>query len=187
MTRIGNRNAAKPFNTHTVNVSEHTVSIEIKPDVFAIIDVDDLDLVKSYRWSLQKSKVAYTHAYSNGRWVLMHRLIMSAKNGETVDHVNGCGLDNRRSNLRMASSTENGRNRRKQPGTSSKWKGVTKPKRGKWIAGISYGGKRYHLGSFSEEADAAQAYNFAAAIHFGPFAVFNEAEQIDESFFKHQG
>lgn len=89
-----------------------------------------------------------------------------------VDHVNGNKLDNRRCNLRIASSNQNYWNRRK-PGSqaSSKLKGVTwHAQCGKWQAAISINGRSRYLGLFSSENDAHAAYATAAKQLHGQFA-----------------
>lgn len=97
-----------------------------------------------------------------------------------IDHINRNRLDNRIENLRLASRRENLRNMtvRSDP-KSSKWKGVSwAPNANKWRAYIkSADRKRKHLGYFPDEADAAQAYNFAAVQYFGEFAALNYTDQ----------
>ena len=92
-----------------------------------------------------------------------------------TDHRDGCGLNNQRHNLRTATRTQNNQNRKSLNG-SSRFTGVCKNNRdGKWKAYICVNKKRNHLGYFSSECDAAQAYNFAAIDAFGEFARLNVA------------
>lgn len=94
------------------------------------------------------------------------------------DHIDGDGLNNQSTNLRIANPSQNGANRKKQVRTSSRFKGVALHKNaGKWQAQIQSIGARGYLGLFREEFDAAQAYNFAALEAFGEFARLNEAER----------
>ena len=51
--------------------------------------------------------------------VKMHRLIMNASAGVQVDHANGDGLDNRRSNLRLCTHVENMHNSGKYKNNTS--------------------------------------------------------------------
>jgi hypothetical protein len=100
----------------------------------------------------------------------MHQLITG---WPLTDHINGNGLDNRRANLRPASAEENQRNQRKTHGTS-RYKGVCWFKATKrWHAQIRTGGKRHHLGFYTEEVEAALAYDAAARNLFGDFAAVN--------------
>lgn len=72
---------------------------------FAIVDDTDFELVNKYKWYLV-SGYART-----ARGLFMHRLIMSPKEGNTIDHLNHNRLDNRKSNLRECSLSENLRNK----------------------------------------------------------------------------
>jgi hypothetical protein len=104
---------------------------------------------------------------------LAFRLMTGAMPKEHVDHINGVTGDNRWSNLREASQSENLRNM-KVRGGASKYKGVTKNGKG-WMARITSKelGQKY-LGSFTCEKEAALAYNYAALKHFGSFARLNQ-------------
>jgi len=101
--------------------------------------------------------------------------------GFLVDHINRDKLDNRRSNLRLATPSDNEANKRKrrtqgdgQP--SSKYKGVnkTKTKERPWRAIITVERRQIALGKFADEIDAAKAYNKAALHYYGEFAFINE-------------
>lgn len=111
----------------------------------------------------------------------MHRILMDAPESFCVDHINGNGLDNRKQNLRLCSTSENAKNKRKTDRKkSSHYKGVYKfdgYKNKKWIAKIILDGESKWLGNFREEAAAAVAYNFAAEKYFGEFAKFNVIEE----------
>lgn len=93
-----------------------------------------------------------------------------------VDHINGNGLDNRRSNLRLATAFQNLANMAIRPHTSQ-YKGVSYYKHRtsykKWVAEIRCNRKRVRLGAFESEIEAARAYNEAAKNLFGEFARLN--------------
>lgn len=82
-----------------------------------------------------------------------------------VDHINGDSLDNRLSNLRLATTTENMWNVSEALSTSkSGTRGAYQHKQtGNWIAEISINGKRQHLGVFKTQDEASLAYEQAAS------------------------
>ena len=100
---------------------------------------------------------------------------MKTKANEIVDHINHNGLDNRRANLRIATASQNNANSRRGMNRGrSKYKGVWwDEKAGKWRAGIKCQGKCIHLGMFDDEIEAAKAYDRAAGLYHGEFAVLN--------------
>jgi len=137
----------------------------------AIVDEADWERVGKHSWHLFPSRNTFYAA----RWVrvFMHREVMQAET--PLDHKNGNGLDNRRSNLRPASGSQNAQNQQKwsRP-TSSRFKGVHWNKRDKkWIARIGVEKRRINLGSFHDEEDAARAYDAAAKQYFGEYARLN--------------
>lgn len=138
----------------------------------AIIDSVDLPLVSECAWRAQKGKSGTYYAAANGG-KLLHRVLLGSPKGLLVDHENGDGLDNRRSNLRVCNNAENTRNQRKRLGVTSKFKGVTS-RHGQWVAAIQKNGRKVHLGSYTSEELAAKQYDRAARLMFGRFAKTNE-------------
>ena len=102
---------------------------------------------------------------------MMHRFLLDAPVGLVVDHINHDGLDNRRSNLRLATYAQNAANRRRGK-TNSGYKGVTWTGTA-WSAAAFVRGKRRHLGTFGTPADAARAYDRAIQNEYGEFACTN--------------
>lgn len=153
------------------------VQIPLSRGFVALIDESDLPIVQPYRWhALVRRGVVYAGACpQKTERVLMHRLLTGAGKGVIVDHANHNGLDNRRSNLRMASQAQNQGNQRVQKTGRkvSKFKGVS-ANRASWYAEIQVRGKRYRLGCFQTEEDAARAYDQAAQAAFGEFACTND-------------
>lgn len=108
----------------------------------------------------------------------MHRMLCDTTQEQPyVDHRDGDGLNNRRSNLRRSTRSQNNRNKvNKKPGPSSRYLGVSWAKRSSmWSVQIRSGtsGQVVYVGLFKEECDAALAYNFAAEAAFGEFASYN--------------
>jgi len=100
-------------------------------------------------------------------WFYVHAVWPSGP----LDHINGDPDDNRISNLRLATHSQNNANRRLMATSTSGHKGVSWIKRkGKWRAGIQKDGRAIHLGYFEDLDDAARAYEVAATQIFGQFA-----------------
>ena len=109
-----------------------------------------------------------------GRGERVHRLIIQAKSGQEVDHRNHNGLDNRRSNLRIATRQQNGFNARKRKNSSTSFKGIWfEQMTGRYCADIKSDLGRHRIGRFSKEIDAARARDFFAAVIQGEFAHLN--------------
>jgi hypothetical protein len=144
---------------------------------FAIVDADDYEHLAKYKWYCEQDGNTFYTFRREGRKrkrVSMHRQILHAPKGLLVDHIDGNGLNNRKSNLRLCSPAQNARNKRPAPNCSSRYKGVTWHKyHKKWHVRIFKSGKSTYLGSFDDEIEAAVAYDRKAAELFGEFAYLN--------------
>lgn len=135
----------------------------------ALVDDSDCGLLACWRWCVGNR---YAQSRIKGKLVYMHRFIMQAPDGVSVDHINGNTLDNRRVNLRLATHRENMRNQKFREGRRYKgvyWRKDTQ----KWQVKIMVDGKSINLGCYSDEEMAAVAYDVAARIYFGEFARTN--------------
>ncbi len=141
----------------------------------AIVDRVDADLVAGFSWRV--TGAGYVQADRRFLYLYLHRLIAGAGPDERVDHANGDPLDNRRQNLRIATRSENAANRgpdNRRAGKSSRHKGVSWSKsKGRWLAYIHIDGRTRYIGRFSDEDEAARAYNAAALDVWGEFARLN--------------
>ena len=107
--------------------------------------------------------------------IQIHQLLLQSWPGVEIDHKSSDRFDNRHSNLRLVTRTQNNGNRRKLLGLSSRFKWVTWRKdTNKWASQIGFNHKHYHIGSFSSEEEAALAYNIKAIEFFGEFSNLNE-------------
>lgn len=143
--------------------------------------VDDLDFERfghlSWHAKLSKSRrtwYARRTIGTRGTNSFLHRLILCAEPGIQVDHINGNGLDCRRSNLRLATHQQNCCNQ-PRPRPASGFKGVNQVGRTSptWRARISFHGCYSHIGTFPTAEAAARAYDKKARELYGEFAVPN--------------
>ena len=141
-----------------------------------VATVDDADferLAAKTWWTARRGRTVYAICADG----YMHRIIMEPKPGQWTDHINHDGLDNRRENLRLCTSSQNHQNQRKTRGTS-RYKGVSLYRDGKWRAKIKKDGKQHSLGHFVNEDDAAKAYDRAAREMFGEYAHTNFGTEV---------
>ena len=146
--------------------------IVLQHEVSTMFDYGDYEKYKDKKFYLIKvGSRRYAACHSNGVRYYLHRLIMNAKSGEYTDHINRDGLDNRSSNLRLCTNSENLVNStKKNRNQTSKYKGVCWHKVGKKWQAKACG---IYLGLFVSEKEAALAYDEYMSKHFEEFAQFN--------------
>lgn len=126
---------------------------------YAKVDESDGRALVCWSWSLHSA--GYAVRTEGGRSVLMHRQIMGLEAGDPneVDHWDGDGLNNRRSNLRVAAHGPNQRNRQGPNANSTsghrgvQWNG----QRNNWKAEVRVEGRKKYLGSYDSPEAAAVA------------------------------
>jgi hypothetical protein len=146
---------------------------------FAVIDDWAWDVVQSYTWyytnpsGFRRKHGGYAHTVilPQRQSLMLHRLIIGAKPGDMVDHVNRDKLDNRLENLRFCNV---GLNNANKPSRTSKtgFRGVELDG-AVYCAYISVNRRKVRLGRFKTAPEAAQAYDEAARFWYGPHAITN--------------
>jgi hypothetical protein len=127
---------------------------------YAVVDVEDAQLA-GHRWSLGAEGYVTRRARAAGGGYLtyaLHRVILGLRHGDARegDHIDRDPLNNRRSNLRVLSHSHQMQNV-PSLGATSPHRGVSFDKaHGKWKATARAGGKRHHLGFFTDEQEAAR-------------------------------
>ncbi len=148
----------------------------------AMVDDEDYAWLNQWKWYAHKDRNTYyavrdtSHRTPKREYIRMHRLILGLKKGDgkLSDHWNHNGLDNRKSNLRLCTYSQNAQNRIPLENTASRFKGVDWQKGAKkWCASITNNGKCVHLGLFDSEIQAAKKYDETARGLFGEFAYTN--------------
>lgn len=148
-----------------------------------IIDTDDFEVVRHFKWSLTGDSSKYVGARmkkGTQTKTYLHRFLMNT-NSIHIDHINKDTLDNRRANLRESTHAQNFHNQSKRKTyakrpTSSQYKGVSLHKDGSWVSEICVDKQKIYLGKFKNERDAGIAYNNSALKYFGEFARINKIE-----------
>lgn len=144
-------------------------------------DLEDYDKIKDYCW--QKDDSGYIRTSINHKTVGMHRIVMGLSDKRShVDHKHGKQTrnDNRKSNLRIATCSQNQMNRGLQSNNTSGVTGVIfNKKSNKWEAYITANKKRICLGSFIDFDNAVNARKLAEETYFGEWSYDNSMNGID--------
>jgi hypothetical protein len=159
--------------------------IRLPKNQVAIVDDEDFDHLNQFYWRVKwnpytKSFYAYRridHGKSGTEHISMEREILGLEEGDglTADHVrSGETLNNQRSNLRVATRSQNGINARLRSDSSSGYKGVNwNSAMKRYGARIQIRGKRIWILWTHDKVEAARAYDRAAIEHHGEFAMLN--------------
>lgn len=150
--------------------------IQLGYNKFALVDEIDFKRLSNRLWSCHKG-----YAVSRGKdndevvFISMHRYILRLNSRDPeVDHVNGDRLDNRKSNLRLATRALNAANRiNRGSGSNSGYRGVYKTKNNYFTSMITHEQQQIYLGTYNDIRFAAEAYDEAARDYFGQYARLN--------------
>ena len=96
--------------TNRYEIKDSITQIYFASGDVALIDTEDIEIVSKYQWKIVGG---YARTKIDDKTISMHRLITKAEEGFVVDHINHNGLDNRKSNLRICTQSNNAMNRKK--------------------------------------------------------------------------
>jgi len=150
-----------------------TRSISKKEYKWFMIDAVDYDRVKSFKWFYTTSGYAMTVSY--GKEFMLHRVVLQVIGNCVVDHINGNKQDNRKSNLRVATSQQNSWNVKIK---NNKYRCVSKSGKNYCVT-LTHNKKRYSFKGFTSNDQAAFFYNCIIRILRGKFAVLNDTKYFD--------
>lgn len=145
-----------------------------------LVDDADYERCKSINWIIFYQPTKRHTAYAS-RWVekikgkdryewLHHFILTKPQRGLVVDHIDGNGLNNQKSNLRICTPQENMANQRIRVNNTSGCRGVHFCRREeKWVCRIGSGMKRKFIGNFKTLEAAEIAWHAAAKDTYGDF------------------
>jgi hypothetical protein len=141
----------------------------------ALVDDEDYERVMEAGPWQYSDRYAVGRPYGKQR-IYLHRFILGLTpgDGNEVDHINQDKLDDRKQNLRLCTRSQNNANRGAYRNNTSGYKCVYfDQKRGEYQAYILVNRHKIHLGRFATAKEAARAYDKAAPLYFGEFALLN--------------
>lgn len=151
---------------------DYGVGYTLKGEKF-YFDLEDYDKIKDFNWSYFNDGYLRGWDKNNKRIVYMHRLILglNTTDKKDVDHINHKKYDNRKSNLRIVSKSQNSMNTGLKNNNTSGVTGVRWNKnRNKWESYIMVNKKYIYLGLFEKFENAVKARKDAEEEYFGEYA-----------------
>jgi hypothetical protein len=148
------------------------------PLMWALVDDSDYEWLNQWRWSANRDNLTgmfYAVRHSplvDGKRTLiqMHGLILDTPKGMHTDHIDHDTLNNQRSNLRVATNSQNQGNQKLRADNKSGYKGVSwNKKEKKWAAKMIHQGKQIFVGYFVDPKEASVAHSKASKQYFGEF------------------
>jgi hypothetical protein len=141
-----------------------------------LIDTEDVERLRKYCW--YKMSTGYIGRREGKKIVLMHRTLLSPISGQCIDHINGIRTDNRKSNLRACTYSQNNMNLAIRNNNKSGVKGVSFNRfNNKWVAQIGVNHNNIRLGEFKKFEDAVEARKKAELVYFKEYSALRRNDE----------
>ena len=162
---------SKQFNKYDLS-GEYGIGYTSKGEEF-YFDLEDYDLIKEHCWHMDDKRYVKTHY--QGKHVSLHRMILNVNDPNVdIDHIKHINYDNRKSQLRIATSSQNQRNRWLQSNNTSGYPGLLWRKdKELWEVYITINKNRIYLGRSKNKEDAIQLRKEAEEKYFGEWSYNN--------------
>ena len=175
------RKEANRQRFHKTNVfnltGEYGIGYTAKGEEF-YFDLEDYDLIKDYCWRIGKHGYVETTICQRNKSIIytMHVMLLGKRQGYEIDHIYGKKNDNRKSQLRWASHSNNIKNAKTKSNNSSGCTGVSfvRGRNKCWKAYIFVNNKQKHLGYFYTKEEAIIKRKEAEKLYFGDFAPYKK-------------
>lgn len=156
----------KKYNTYDLT-GEYGIGYTLKGEPF-YFDLEDYDKIKDICWYMDTS--GYVVNKTDSKITAFHRLVMGLDESDKelqVDHIFHKTNDNRKSQLRIVSPSQNGMNKGKLTNNTSGIRGVWFNKRtNKWCAEIQFHNQKIYLGEYLALEEAAKVRKIAEEKYF---------------------
>jgi len=133
--------------------------IKLTNGKYAVVDNEEFNFLNQWKWYISNGYASRDiFIKGNRKCIYMHRLINNTKENFVTDHINRNKLDNRKSNLRNATGSQNGINRGLNKNNTSGYKGIIWRKdTKKWQVRIRVNYKTFYFGCYKNIKDAIKA------------------------------
>ena len=110
------------YKSNEIKICDTHAILTVRSKTFgmfnSLIDLEDIEKIEKYHWVIRYDKrhpKHYVESRVKGKRLHLHRYLMGVgfekyTPEKTVDHINGNSLDNRKSNLRICTKSENSKN-----------------------------------------------------------------------------
>lgn len=154
-------------NSYRIKDDEVYITIKDKDKIMeTVIDLCDFEIVSQYNWFAWYSKGndqyyvrGFNYSKYGNKQFYMHRIIMNPPKDKLIDHINHDSLNNKRSNLRIVTPSQNHQNRKPgvQLGQSKERNVVWDKFTNSWKVYFKYNKQRYNVGRYKTIEEAIKA------------------------------